>query len=52
MVGVNENADINQSNVVSCCGNQDGLAADAARAISITISANTPNMAMAAAAWQ
>ena len=52
MTGVVEDADINVGNVPSCVGSQDALSAQVGRGYSVTISANTPNMAMAAAAWQ
>lgn len=51
MTGVAEDADLNSGNVPSCVGSQDQLSAETGRAYSVTISANTPNMAMAAVVW-
>lgn len=52
--GATEDADDgggSSNNLPACCASIAGLAAETGRAYSATISANTPAMAMAAAAW-
>lgn len=51
MAGATEDADQNTNNLPSATASSQGMAAETARAYSATISANTPILAMAAAAW-